>query len=119
MAASAHERAAAAATAGARRLPSLVVCPSTLVGHWAHEVPRYVDAPLLRPLPIAGPPAERRAAAALLAGGGYGLAVMSYESLRADADWAAGVEWDYVVLDEGHVIRSAKSALAVAAKRLR
>jgi hypothetical protein len=47
------------------------------------------------------------------------VAVMSYESLKAEADWAAGVDWDYVILDEGHVIRSVKSRVAVAAKRLR
>ena len=155
MAASARERlaaaaeAAAAATAAAAaaaggtssnqqqqqqqppRLPSLVVCPATLVGHWAHEVGRYVDtATLLAPLEVAGGPAERRAAAARLfdgAGAGasgpraprYGLVVMSYEALRAEADWAASIDWDYVVLDEGHVIRSPKSRLAAAAKRLR
>lgn len=124
MAASAQERAAAAAAAppGAPpppRLPSLVVCPATLVGHWGHEIGRYVDDSYLRPLEIAGSPADRRAAAGKLLPGGYSVAVMSYESLRSEAEWAAGVEWDYVILDEGHVIRSSKSRLAQVVKRLR
>jgi hypothetical protein len=124
MAASAAERAAAAAAAppGAPpppRLPSLVVCPATLVGHWAHEMGKYVAPGVLRPLEIAGAPAERAAAARQLLPGGYGVAVMSYESLRSEADWAAGVAWDYVILDEGHVIRSSKSRLAQVTKQLR
>jgi TATA-binding protein-associated factor len=113
-------------------LPSLVVCPSTLVSHWEHEINKYVDVSVLRPLAISGTPAERAAAERRLgsssssssadaaAGGGapFNVAIISYESLRSDADWAAGVLWDYVILDEGHVIRSTKSKLVQAVKRL-
>jgi TATA-binding protein-associated factor len=127
MAASAQERAAAAAAAApvgaaappAPHLPSLVVCPATLVGHWAHEIGKYVGPEVLSPLEISGAPSERRAAAAKLLPGRHGVAIMSYESLRSEAEWAAGIAWDYVILDEGHVIRSSKSRLAQATKQLR
>jgi TATA-binding protein-associated factor len=115
-------RKAAAAPGGL--LPSLVVCPSTLVGHWAHEINKYVDESVLHPLAISGTPAERIAAqqqlrqGAAAAGGCYNVVIISYESLRSDADWASGISWDYIVLDEGHVIRSTKSKLAQAVKRL-
>lgn len=100
-------------------LLSLVVCPSTLVGHWAHEVNKYVEPSVLRPLAVSGTPAERAAAVRRLQGPeGYNVVVISYESLRSDIDWAARVMWDYVILDEGHVIRSTKSKLAQAVKRL-
>lgn len=95
------------------QLLSLVVCPSTLVGHWAHEVNKYVDSSVLKPLAVSGTPAERAAAVRRLQGPeGFNVVVISYESLRSDVDWAAGVVWDYVILDEGHVIRSTKSKLA-------
>lgn len=100
------------AAAGGSVLPSLVVCPSTLVGHWAHEINKYVDASVLRPLAVSGSPSERAAAAQQLRSGRYNVVIISYESLRSDADWAAGVAWDYLILDEGHVIRSTKSKLA-------
>jgi TATA-binding protein-associated factor len=102
-------------------LPSLVVCPSTLVGHWAHEINKYVDETVLLPLPISGNPSERTAAARALSRGSNGsshsiadctVVIISYEALRSDAEWAASISWDYVILDEGHVIRSTKSKLA-------
>lgn len=122
-----QQAAAAGSEAAAGLLPSLVVCPSTLVGHWAHEINKYVDEAVLQPLAICGTPAERAAAQQQLrkagagksaAAAGYNVVIISYESLRADADWACGIMWDYVVLDEGHVIRSTKSKLAQAVKRL-
>ena len=95
------------------RLVSLVVCPSTLVGHWAHEINKYVDPSVLKPLAVTGGPAERAAAERRLQGPeGFNVVVISYESLRSDIDWAGAVMWDYVILDEGHVIRSTKCKLA-------
>eukprot|EP00951_Prasinocladus_malaysianus_P036746 scaffold389250_cov42-Prasinocladus_malaysianus.AAC.3 len=34
---------------------------------------------------------------------------MSYESCRADIAWLEGTRWLYVVLGEGHIIKSAKT----------
>jgi TATA-binding protein-associated factor len=44
---------------------------------------------------------------------------MSYETLRADVDWAAARPWAYCVLDEGHIIRNPKSKLAQARRHTR
>jgi len=49
----------AAAAAAPFPQPCLVVCPSTLVAHWAHEVGRYVSREVLRPLQYQGTPGER------------------------------------------------------------
>ena len=46
------------------------------------------------------------------------MVVLSYETLRSDADWAAGITWLYCVLDEGHMIRNPKSKLAQVKQRL-
>lgn len=42
------------------------------------------------------------------------LVIMSYETLRGDADWATSQPWLYAVLDEGHTIRNSKSKIAQA-----
>ena len=41
---------------GAAHLPSLVVCPSTLVLHWAHEVAKFAAEGALRTLAYQGAP---------------------------------------------------------------
>lgn len=40
------------------------------------------------------------------------VVVMSYEVLRADADWVSAHPWAYCVLDEGQIIRNPKSKIS-------
>lgn len=40
-------------------LPSLVICPPTLTGHWVYEVDKFVSRKYLNPLLYGGPPQER------------------------------------------------------------
>lgn len=40
-------------------LPSLVVCPPTLTGHWVDEVGKFCTKEYLNPLHYTGPPTER------------------------------------------------------------
>jgi TATA-binding protein-associated factor len=105
-------------------LPSLVVCPSTLVPHWGHEIAKFVEPGLLRTLLVQGPPAQRQQLQQQLAqqqqpgGAPPNVVVMSYEHLRADVDWVAAQRWLYCVLDEGHVIQNPKSKISAAARRV-
>lgn len=106
--------------AGLPRLPALVVCPPTLVGHWAHEINQYVDEDVLRPLQYHGTPHERAAIRPLIAEGKYDVVITSYDSLRADADeLLEGKSWCYCILDEGHAIRNPKARITQAVKRVR
>ena len=114
-AASAASAAAAVGAAAAGRLPSLVVCPSTLTGHWIAEAAKFCGERLHAVAYVGNAAARARLLPSLPS---FELVVMSYEHLRSDIQQLEGVRWDYVVLDEGHVIRNAKSKLAQAAKRL-
>ena len=106
--------------AGSPRLPALVVCPPTLVGHWAHEINQYVDEDVLRPLQYQGTPHERAAIRPLIASGKYDVVITSYDSLRSDADeLLEGTSWCYCILDEGHAIRNPKARITRAVKRVR
>lgn len=40
-------------------LPSIVVCPPTLTGHWVDEVGKFCTKEYLNPLHYTGPPTER------------------------------------------------------------
>lgn len=40
-------------------LPSLVICPPTLIGHWYYEVGKFCNKKDLNPLQYSGPPTVR------------------------------------------------------------
>jgi len=40
-------------------LPSIVICPPTVTGHWVYEIEKFVGAEYLNPLHYVGPPVER------------------------------------------------------------
>jgi len=106
--------------AGLPFLPALVVCPPTLVGHWAHEINEYVAESTLKPLEYHGSPADRAALRPRIERGDADVVIMSYDSLRADADaLLTNRSWCYCILDEGHAIRNPKSRVTQAVKRVR
>ena len=106
--------------AGLPFLPALVVCPPTLVGHWAHEINEYVAESTLKPLEYHGSPADRAALRPRIDRGDADVVIMSYDSLRSDADaLLTNRSWCYCILDEGHAIRNPKSRVTQAVKRVR
>ncbi|KAF2719417.1 SNF2 family DNA-dependent ATPase domain-containing protein [Polychaeton citri CBS 116435] len=97
-----------------RRLPSLIVCPPTLTGHWKQEIQTY--APFLNAVAYAGPPSERAKARPLMATAD--VVITSYEIVRNDVEIFAPLNWNYCVLDEGHLIKNPKAKTTIAVKRL-
>jgi TATA-binding protein-associated factor len=110
------------------RLPSLVVCPSTLVHHWEAEMAKFVGKAVLHPLVFVGDDASRefvqaagnddetaRASSSLP---GDAVVIVGYDRLTRAALLFQSVEWRHVILDEGHVIRNPKSKVTRAVKGL-
>ncbi len=91
------------ATEGAQ----LVVCPTSLVGNWAHEIIRF--APDLRPIawrggePAAGP---------------GDVVVAGYPILRLHGDVLAERDWASTVFDEAQALKNPRTQLAKAARAL-
>ncbi|KAJ2161941.1 TATA-binding protein-associated factor mot1 [Coemansia sp. RSA 552] len=112
-----NERFAQAQAADSQPLPTLVVCPPTLIGHWEQEIKGYVGN--LRPLAYAGTPAERRPLIPDIAANAADVVIMSYDVVRNDIELLVGQDWNYCVLDEGHCIKNAKTKLTQAVKRIR
>jgi TATA-binding protein-associated factor len=98
-------------------LQSLVVCPPTLGGHWREEVARFVGPQCLSPFLYYGSAAARCALRPRLSM--HNLVITSYDILRNDVDFLAAIHWNYVVLDEGHVIKNSKSKTFQAVLRVR
>ncbi|KAJ2232119.1 TATA-binding protein-associated factor mot1 [Coemansia sp. RSA 1722] len=97
-------------------MPSLVVCPPTLIGHWEQEIKHYTGN--LQPLCYAGPPGERRPLLPRIKSNQADVVIMSYDVVRNDIDLLASINWNYCVLDEGHVIKNARTKLTMAVKRI-
>ena len=97
-------------------LPSLIVCPPTLTGHWIYEVDKFIDPAELNPLHYFGLPVERARLQARLPH--HNLVIASYDIVRNDLDFFAGIKWNYCVLDEGHIIKNGKTKVAKAIKQL-
>ncbi|KNE89981.1 hypothetical protein PSTG_16566 [Puccinia striiformis f. sp. tritici PST-78] len=96
-------------------LPSLVVCPPTLTGHWAHEIRTY--APNLKPLLYVGGPPERLILLKKIKR--HDVVILSYDIVRNDIERLSKISWNYCILDEGHIIKNAKSKLSQAVKLLK
>lgn len=96
-------------------LPSLIICPPTLTGHWYYEILKYTDN--LRPLMYVGTARDRQRLLSKL--GSYDVVITSYEVVRNDIAGLQGVNWHYCILDEGHIIKNAKTKLTKSVKQIR
>ena len=101
-------------SADSQKLPSLIVCPPTLSGHWQQEIRTY--APFLNAVAYVGPPAERGKNRSKLASAD--VVITSYDICRNDVDILLPINWNYCVLDEGHLIKNPKAKVTQAVKRL-
>jgi TATA-binding protein-associated factor len=96
-----------------RRLPSLIVCPPTLSGHWQQEIRQY--APFLSCVAYVGSPPIRGQYRSEL--NKVDIVITSYDICRNDADILKPINWNYCVLDEGHLIKNSKSKTSQAVKQ--
>lgn len=100
-----------------RPLPSLVVCPPTLTGHWCYEVEKFCHKEHLKPLHYTGSPNDRQRLRECFSK--YNLMVASYDIIRNDSDFFLSKHWNYCVLDEGHIIKNSKTKLSKVIRQLK
>jgi superfamily II DNA or RNA helicase len=94
--------------------PSLIVCPTSVLGNWERELSRF--APTLPVVPHHG--ADRRAEA--ISGlPPHAVVLTTYSLLRRDAPLLGEMEWAVAALDEAQNVKNAVSQQARAARSLR
>ncbi|KZO97896.1 SNF2 superfamily chromatin remodeling protein [Calocera viscosa TUFC12733] len=108
------ERYAATKSPDAVHLPSLVVCPPTLIGHWYHEILNYTTN--LRPIQYTGNSRDRQAILGSLSK--YDIVILSYDVIRNDIADLSRFNWHYCILDEGHIIKNGKAKITKAVKQV-
>jgi superfamily II DNA or RNA helicase len=95
--------------------PTLVICPTSVVGNWRRELGRF--APSIRVLVHHG--AERAAGEGLIAAAGQHDVVLStYSLLHRDEDVLTTVRWNGLVLDEAQNVKNASTRAAQAARAI-
>ena len=88
---------------------SLVICPSSVVGHWVSEIKRFFPSnEIFAPFDFTG--TEKRRRAAWQEGvQKSNIVVTSYSVLRTDVNLLEGTSWNYCILDEGHLLKNPKT----------
>lgn len=96
--------------------PVLLVCPTSVIGNWQHEVARFT--PGLRLLVHHGV-ARSKAEAFHAEAHANDLVVTSYSLLQRDRDLLSTIAWSGVILDEAQNIKNPDSKQARAARALK
>ncbi|MGW5382910.1 DEAD/DEAH box helicase [Nocardia sp. NPDC003963] len=88
--------------------PQLVICPTSLVGNWVHEITRF--APGLRPVARRGGDIGTAAAGDIV--------VTGYPVLRLHGHRITGDRWATVVFDEAQALKNPRTQVSKAARAL-
>ncbi|KAM3576447.1 hypothetical protein VYU27_001613 [Nannochloropsis oceanica] len=121
------------ASSSSSHLPSLVLCPASLAGHWDYESRRFFSAETIQTVLYAVGLSPKDKASLIAGLGKRHLVVASYDMLRRDLARSGGgggggggrglltgQAWKYVIFDEVHVLRSGQATvLGRAVKALR
>ena len=99
-------------------IPSIIICPTTLTNHWFHEIKKYANVKYLKPIIYHGSIAERENIKRLFQSKNYNVLIASYDIVRHDVQFISGYQWNYCILDEGHLIKSTKTKLSKAIKQI-
>ena len=101
-------------------LPSLIVCPASLVYNWGQEFARF--SPEIRVLLIAGTAKERQEQLEeqmrMEASEGAQVIITSYDLLKRDRAAYLGRTFEYEIIDEAQVIKNAKTQGAKSVKEI-
>lgn len=81
-----------------------------------YEVEKFLSQKHLKPLQYNGSPTEREKLRHKFKR--HNLIVASYDIVRKDVAVFSNIKWNYVILDEGHVIKNGKTRTSIAVKSL-
>jgi SNF2 family DNA or RNA helicase len=100
---------------GAQIMPSIVICPASVVLNWEAECARFT--PEMKTAAMVGGKAARDAI--IENATQYDLLITSYGQMVRDVDAYQGVDFRYVILDEAQFVKNQKTQSAHAVKQLK
>ena len=90
--------------------PFLVVVPLVTIQNWINEFQKW--APTIRVITYKGKKNERPALAQFLKNEKFHVVITTYEYILNDKTILCKLDWQYIVVDEGHRVRNTKSKFA-------
>lgn len=96
--------------------PALLVCPTSVVGNWRHEIRRF--APNLRTLTHHGANRIQDVDALRAAITEVDVVITSYAIMRRDREMLEQIDWSDMVLDEAQNIKNASTKQAQSARAI-
>ena len=90
--------------------PFLVVVPLSTLSNWVMEMNKW--APGMKKVVYKGPPQARRQCTQALTSRKFNAVLTTYEYIMKDKNVLAKIHWCYIVVDEGHRMKNAKSKFA-------
>ncbi len=97
--------------------PTLVVCPTSVIGNWERELDRF--APQLRVVAHHGPARAKSIDEFSEQFDAHDVVLTTYGLLARDVELFSGVEWGRLALDEAQQVKNPSTAQAKAARRVR
>ena len=92
---------------------SLIVCPSSVGGHWVNEIRKFFPlGTVFSPMLYSGSFAARRELKSK-SFSGCNIIVTSYSVLRSETETFCKRDWIYCVLDEGHLLKNPKTGTII------
>lgn len=96
------------------KLPSLVVCPASLIYNWNEEINKFSKN--LKTICVVGNQSERKEI--IDNAKNYDLLITSYDYIRRDVDLFENTVFEYLILDEAQYIKNQKTKNARSVKML-
>ncbi len=100
---------------GGKRAPALVICPTSVVSNWMHEIDKF--APGLRVMVHHGSD-RKRGRRFIMAAGRADVVISTYSLLSRDILHIRKLKWDGVILDEAQNIKNEQTKQSRNAKAI-
>jgi len=97
---------------------TIVVCPTTVLHQWVSELHRWWPPFRVGVLHTSGSFTGSKSSLIRSMNRCRGILVMSYGAVITHADELSRLNWEYVILDEGHKIRNPDAKVTLAVKQL-
>ena len=98
--------------------PHLVICPRSILGNWNREFARW--SPGIKPFVFHGNKSERKKLRKQLTGDlNSDVVLTTWEQVNLELGSFKKVEWNFLILDEGHKIKNEESTVATNVRKLK